>query len=123
MTRELDIPVPEALQRTKEALAEQGFGTITEINIQQTLAEKIGKEIEEYTIIGACNPNYAAKALDSDRSVGLMLPCNVVVRATEGGSLVEAFDPRSAMQMPGFEAMGEIADDVRSLLQAALDSL
>ena len=123
MTRALDLPFEEAVERTRAALAEQGFGVITEIDVTATLQEKIGKQIEEYTILGACNPNYAARALEHDRSIGVMLPCNVVVRASDGGSLVEAFDPQSAMQIPGFEAMGEIADDVRGLLQAALDSL
>lgn len=81
----LDLPYDQAVPRVKEAFAEQGFGTLTEIDVRATLKNKIGEDIEDYVILGACNPHLAHRALDIEREIGLLLPCNVVVRAAGTG--------------------------------------
>ena len=90
----MDVPFGEAVARVRAALTEQGFGVLTEIDVTATLKAKLGEQIEEYVILGACNPPLARKALTIDRSIGLLLPCNVVVRAAGTGSTVEALDPQ-----------------------------
>ena len=119
----LDMEFDEALPVVKAALAEQGFGTLTEIDVKATLHAKIGKEIEPYVIIGACNPNLAGRALDVQRRIGSLLPCNVVVRQSGDGVLVEAMDPALMSQVTGEEAIGPIAAEAESLLRAAMEKL
>ncbi len=119
----LDMSLDEALPKVKAALAERGFGTLTEIDVRATLQAKIGKEIEPYVIIGACNPNLAGRALDVQRQIGALLPCNVVVRQVEDGVVVEAMDPAMMSQVTGEEAIVPIAEEAESLLRAALESL
>jgi uncharacterized protein (DUF302 family) len=89
----LDVPFSEAVARVRAALAGQGFGVLTEIDVTATLKAKLGEQIEDYVILGACNPPLAHRALAADRSIGLLLPCNIVVRATPAGTVVEALDP------------------------------
>ena len=87
----IDLPYAEAVERTREALAEQGFGVLSQIDVQATLREKRGLEMEPYVILGACNPDLAHRALDIDRSIGVLLPCNVVVSGH--GRRLEGADP------------------------------
>ena len=89
----LGMPFADAVSRVRAALQQQGFGVITEIDITATLRAKLGKQIEDYIILGACNPPFASQALDIDRSIGMLLPCNVVVRAAADGTVVEATRP------------------------------
>src|SRR6478735_5350182 len=89
----LDLPYDLAVPKVKEAFKAQGFGTLTEIDVQATLQEKLGVHVERYVILGACNPNLAYRALEVTRSVGLLLPCNVVVRESGDGVIVQALDP------------------------------
>ena len=119
----LEMTLDEALPKVKEALAEQGFGTLTEIDVQATLDAKIGKEIEPYTIIGACNPNLAGRALDVQRRIGALLPCNVVVRSVGSGVVVEAMDPALMSQVTGEDSIAPIAEEAESLLRSALEKL
>ena len=88
-----DLPYAEAVTRTREALGEQGFGVLTEIDVQATLRDKLGLEMEPYIILGACNPKLAHQALEVDRSIGVLLPCNVVVSGHGEGSTVQILDP------------------------------
>ncbi len=90
----LDLPYQEAVGRVKDTFKAKGFGTLTEIDVQATLKEKLGVEAEHYIILGVCNPGLAHRALEVDRTVGLLLPCTVVVREQADGVLVEALDPR-----------------------------
>lgn len=119
----LDLPFAEALARTKEAFAAEGFGTLTEIDVQSTLADKIGKEMDGYVIVGACNPELAGRALDAEPQIGVLLPCNVVVREAGGNVVVEAMDPGLMATIVGTEAIRPIADEARRLVSNALERL
>ena len=88
------VPFTEAVARVRDALKTQGFGVLTEIDVRATLHEKIGADMEDYLILGACNPPLAHRALAADRRIGLLLPCNVVVRAGAGQTVIEALDPK-----------------------------
>ncbi len=119
----VDLPYPEAVARTKEVLAEQGFGVLTEIDIQATLRAKRGIEMEPYVILGACNPDLAAQALDVERGVGVLLPCNVVISAAGDRSTVQVLDPQVMASITGDAALQPMADEASRRLDAALSSL
>jgi uncharacterized protein (DUF302 family) len=119
----LDLPFDEALARTKEAFAAEGFGTLTEIDVQATLFEKIGKEMDAYVIVGACNPELASRALDAEPQIGVLLPCNVVVRQVGDAVVVEAMDPGLMATIVGTESIRPIADEARRLVSNALERL
>ena len=119
----LRLGFDEALSKVKEAFAEQGFGTLTEIDVQQVLRTKIGKEMRRYVIVGACNPHLASQALDEVPQIGVLLPCNVVVRETDDGVMVEAMDPGIMATVTGHEGVRPIADEARARVSDALDSL
>jgi uncharacterized protein (DUF302 family) len=112
----------EASARIRQALQAQGFGVLTEIDMQSTLREKLGEEMEQYVILGACNPPLAHRALSAGRSIGL-LPYNVVVRADDDGTDVEALDPRAISAVAGHRELTGIAEDAAARLRAALDAL
>lgn len=116
----------EAVERTRAALAEQGFGVLTDIDMRATLKAKLGAEMEDYRILGACNPPLAHRAVDVDRRIGLLLPCNVVVRrdtAEPGAVVVEAMNPRIMVQVTDEPALVPIAEDAAERLAAALRAL
>ena len=119
----LDVPFSEAVTRVRAALAGQGFGVLTEIDVTATLKAKLGEQIEDYVILGACNPPLAHRALAADRSIGLLLPCNVVVRATPAGTLVEALDPQIMATLTGRPELKPVADEAARRLTAALADL
>ncbi|HSL07486.1 MAG TPA: DUF302 domain-containing protein [Pseudonocardiaceae bacterium] len=120
----VDLPYAEAISRTREALAEQGFGVLTEIDVQATLREKRGLEMEPYVILGACNPALAHQALDIDRSIGVLLPCNVVVSSREGGvTKIQILDPLIMAAVMGREELRPLAEDAARRLQNVLDTL
>jgi uncharacterized protein (DUF302 family) len=116
----------DAVARTRDALSEQGFGVLTEIDMQATLKAKLGEDMEDYLILGACNPPLAHRAVNIDRQIGLLLPCNVVVRTDpkgEGTVLIEAMDPQVLVDVTGEPELRPVADEVAVKLQAAIDSL
>lgn len=116
----------DAVTRTREALAGQGFGVLTEIDMKATLKAKLDQDMENYLILGACNPPLAHRAVDIDRQIGLLLPCNVVVRADPSDDsrvLVEAMDPQLLVQVTGEPALQAVADEVAGKLRAAIESL
>jgi uncharacterized protein (DUF302 family) len=116
----------DAVARTRDALTKQGFGVLTEIDMKATLKAKLGEDMEEYLILGACNPPLAHRAVNADRQIGLLLPCNVVVRAdrTDDTSvIVEAMNPQILVEVTGEPALRDIADEVTRKMQAAIDSL
>ncbi len=124
MTATLDRPYDQAVADVRAALAAQGFGVITEIDMQAALKEKIGADIEPQIILGACSPSHAYRALQAEPSVGVLLPCNVVVRA-EGAdrSVVEMINPQMMVEIAEGDGMQEVADEVTAKLSAALESL
>lgn len=123
-TVRLPAPFAATVERVRAALKEQGFGVLTEIDVQATLREKLGAQIEEYLILGACNPQLANRALDIDRELGLLLPCNVVVRANgPDDTLVQALDPQVMVQVTSRPELTEIADEAATRLRAALGAL
>jgi len=119
----LDISFADAASRVRAALREQGFGVLTEIDVTATLSAKLGEQIEDYTILGACYPPSAYAALGVDRSIGLLLPCNVVVRAAAAGTIVEALDPQVLVTLTGRPELKPVADEVARRLASALAEL
>lgn len=119
----LDLPYGETVELVRQALAEQGFGVLTEIDVRATMRAKLDAEMEDYIILGACNPALAHRALDVDRSVGLLLPCTVVVRGTRDGTVVEAMDPKLMATVSGRPELGPVAQEADRRLTAALASL
>jgi uncharacterized protein (DUF302 family) len=116
----VDGTVEEMIPRVKEALTAQGFGVLTEIDVEATLREKLGVEVAPYVILGACNPVLANRALAAEPEIGLLLPCNVVVRAHEGRVVVSALDPQMMSDVTGHPALPPIADEATAALDAAL---
>jgi uncharacterized protein (DUF302 family) len=119
----LSDPFDTVVERVKEAFAEQGFGVLTEIDLQATLAQKVGKEMDRYLIIGACNPQLASRAVDVLPRIGALLPCNVVVRETDQGVAVEAMDPGLMATLTGDDAVTPIADEARRRVGDAMEAL
>lgn len=111
----------EAVERTKDALKEQGFGILSEIDVKRTMKEKRGIDFRPYVILGACNPPLAEQALNAELDLGLLLPCNVVVYETDGGSVVAAMDPEPVLGLVQNPRLEPIARDVRQRLRAVLD--
>lgn len=120
---ELKTPYEQAIAAVTDALKAEGFGVLTTIDVQRTLREKLGAEMEPYVILGACNPPLAHRALSADREIGLLLPCNVVVRATETGSRVDIVDPQAMMGIVGNDALNEVASEARQKLQQVVGRL
>jgi len=107
----LEMPFEDAVPRVKAAFKEQGFGILTEIDIKATLKEKIDVDVDPYIILGACNPDLARRALEIEPEIGLLLPCNVVVRQSEGRVLVHALDPAVMVSIPERPDLQGIADE------------
>ncbi len=113
-------PIDEVRPRVEAALKAEGFGILTEIDVAATLKAKLGIERAPYLILGACNPPLANRALDAAPSVGVLLPCNVVLRADEDGTIVEAMDPHAAMGIANDPAVAEVAQEARARLERAI---
>lgn len=130
-THTITVPMSydQAVEATRAALAEQGFGVLTEIDVKATFTTKLGADageaIGDYIILGACNPTLASKALAAEPELGALLPCNVVVRrgATEGHSTIDAIDPQTMVQLSGAPVVREVAEDAEQRLRAALTAL
>jgi uncharacterized protein (DUF302 family) len=113
----------ETVEAVRDALAEQGFGVLTEIDIQATLKAKLDVDVPAQVILGACRPPLAHEALQAEPSIGLLLPCNVTVREADGGTRVEAMDPTAMVTLTGNDALRGVADDARARLEKALAAL
>lgn len=113
----------EIVDRTRKALAEEGFGIVSEIDMAATLKEKLGHDMPPYLILGACNPPFALKAVTSDPGIGTLLPCNVVVRANEEGIVVDFMDPEAVLELVKAPGVRQVADDVRTRMEQVRDSI
>ena len=119
----VDLSFEDAIERVTEELKKEGFGILTEIDVAATLETKIGVERKPYKILGACNPSLAHRALQSDLGVGLLLPCNVLVYAVDGGSVVSIFDPEVGVTAMGVSGFEPIAQEAKALLSEVLAQL
>ncbi|MGM0545376.1 MAG: DUF302 domain-containing protein [Bacteroidota bacterium] len=123
-SKTLNTTFEDAIEKTTEALKEEGFGVLTEIDIKATLKKKLDVDFKKYQILGACNPPLAHKALTAEDHIGLMLPCNVIVQEHENGEVeVAAVDPVVSMQAVENDELGEVAQKVRDLLKKVIDNL
>ncbi|MFF7643962.1 DUF302 domain-containing protein [Streptomyces canus] len=122
-TIRLQADFPTTVRRVRDALATQGFGVLTEIDVAATLKAKLGQDMEDYLILGACNPTLAHQALDADRAIGLLLPCNVVVRAEGTTTIVQALDPGTMVTLTERPDIEPVAAEATRRLDAALAAL
>jgi uncharacterized protein (DUF302 family) len=123
ITRTVEAPFERAVAATREALAEQGFGILTEIDVQATLKAKLGEDVPPYLILGACRPQLAHQALGMDPQIGLLMPCNVVVRQQDEQVVVEAFDPKAMVTITGVDELCAVTDEAHERLTKALDAM
>ena len=125
ITRELpDTPFSDAVTRVTEALAAEGFGILTEIDVKATLKKKLDVDFRDYVILGACNPTLAHRALSAEPHIGLLLPCNVIVMERDGGgSIVSSIHPEVQFKLVERPGLGKIACEVKEKLERALDNL
>ncbi len=118
-----DGDFPTVVQRVREALASEGFGVLTEIDVQSTLKTKLDVDMGPYLILGACNPPLAHQAIEADPNIGALLPCNVVVRDDDGQIVVSFMDPAAVLGLVDAPGVHEIAGQVRDKLMRVRDSL
>lgn len=123
MTVRLSEPMASARARVEQALKEQGFGVLTEIDVQATLKKKLGADFRPYVILGACNPQLAHRALGDDLGVGLLLPCNVCLWQDGDGTVVSIADPKAMFEVVQNPRLLPIADEAARRLQAAIQSI
>jgi uncharacterized protein (DUF302 family) len=121
--RRLEETFDEVVDRVRSALEAEGFGVLSEIDVQAALREKLGEEIEPYLILGACNPQLAHRGLQLEPDLGVLLPCNVVVRRTSGATCLSAMEPLSALQLAGNPELEPVAREARERLGRAIESV
>ena len=120
----VNLGYDEAIEKVTEELKKEGFGVLTEIDVKETLKKKLDVDFKPYKILGACNPPFAYKALQSEEQIGLMLPCNVIVYVNdEGKTIVAAIDPIASMQAVKNETLGEVAATIQGKLQKVISNL
>lgn len=120
----VDLSYEKALEKATEELKKVGFGVLTEIDVKETLKKKIDVDFRKYKILGACNPQFAHKALNVEDKIGALLPCNVVVQETDNGKVeVAILNPAEAMSVVKNEKLEPIADEVNKLLETALEKI
>ncbi len=120
----VEMPFDDAVNRVIDELKKEGFGVLTDIDVQMTLKKKLDVDFRKYRILGACNPSFAYKALQAESRIGTMLPCNVIVQETEQGKIeVSAIDPIASMQSIENPELQDIADQVQAKLKKVVESL
>ena len=124
ISKSVPLPFDEAIARVTEELKKEGFGVLTEIDVKETLKKKLDVDFHKYRILGACNPPFAYKALQTEDKIGLMLPCNLIVQEFSSGKVeVAAIDPVASMQAIDNTELVEIAEQVQQKLKRVIDSL
>ncbi len=121
-SKQVDIPFNEAVEKIKSTLQEQGFGVLTEIDVKATMKKKLDIDYDNYVILGACNPPFAHQALQAEKEIGLLLPCNVIVYE-DNGVHVSAILPSAGMSMVDNDTLREIAQEVETKLKSAVDAV
>jgi uncharacterized protein (DUF302 family) len=119
----LNTTFDEAIEKVTEALKEEGFGILTEIDVEATLKKKLDVNFRPYKILGACNPPFAHKALEAEDKIGTMLPCNVIIQQKENGIEAAAIDPVASMESVENEKVAEIAKEIQTKLKEVIHSL
>jgi uncharacterized protein (DUF302 family) len=119
----VDGDFDQTIERVTQALSKEGFGVLSDIDVAGTLKKKLGLEVPPYRILGACNPQFAHKALEAEPEIGALLPCNVVVRQQAGKTVVDIMDPLAVMQLVGKPEVEKIATEVRGRLDRVLGAL
>jgi uncharacterized protein (DUF302 family) len=119
----VERPFDEAVASVRDALKGQGFGVLCEIDVQATLKDKLGVEGDNYIILGACNPPLAHRALTAEREIGLLLPCNVIVYETDGGTRVSAIDPELMLDFVGNPELSDVAVEVGKRLRSVIENV
>jgi uncharacterized protein (DUF302 family) len=122
-TKDLDIPYETVIEQVREALKKEGFGILTEIDVQEKMKEKLGLDMSKYIILGACNPLNAYKAILAEENIGLMLPCNVIVYEKGGKTVLSVIRPTAAMQMVDNAELQKVAEAVEVQLKKAFDAV
>jgi uncharacterized protein (DUF302 family) len=120
---ELEVPMEQALERVTAALKAEGFGVLTTIDVKATMKQKLDVDFEPYTILGACNPQLAYRALQAEHAIGLLLPCNVVVHAHGERTRVDIADPIAMLGIVGSPAVAEVAEEAAMRLQRVIAAL
>ena len=121
--KNVDLSFDKAQEKVKDELAKEGFGVLTEIDVKATIKKKLNKDFDNYIIFGACNPSFAYEALQSERDIGLLLPCNIIIYEQKGAVFVSAIRPTVAMNMIDNKKLGEIAVQVEIKLKKVIDAL
>jgi uncharacterized protein (DUF302 family) len=121
--KEVNLPYEAAVTKLKSELQKEGFGALTEIDVKATLKKKLDVDFDNYIIIGACNPPFAYKALQLERNIGLLLPCNLIVYTSGNKTVAASILPTSSMKMVGNEQLGEVAGQVEAKLKKVIDAL
>lgn len=116
------VSIDDAEKRIRDALSERGFGVLTEIDVKTVMKQKIDVDMDGYRILGACNPQMAHRAIGIEPRVGAMLPCNVILRETDGGTEISAIDPVASMQAIDNDQLHDVAGEVRDMLREAVDA-
>jgi len=123
-SKTIDSNFEDAVMKTKDSLTQEGFGVLTEIDVKDTLKKKLDVDFRKYVILGACNPQFAYKALQAENKIGAMLPCNVIVQQLNSGDIeISAVDPISSMQAVENKDLAPIAEQVREKLKSVIESL
>lgn len=122
-SKKTNLSFEAAIEKVTDTLKQEGFGVLTTIDVKETLKKKLDIDFKKYTILGACNPPFAHKALQAEEEIGLLLPCNVIVYEKEGGTVVSAFDPMSMMKIVDNPAIQPIAAEVKERLKRAIDAV
>lgn len=123
-TKTVNYSYEQALEKVPEELKKEGFGVLTEIDVRQTLKNKLDVDFRKYKILGACNPPFAYKALQAEDNIGVLLPCNIIVQETdEGKTQISAVNPMVSMQNVGNPSLEEIAGEISSRLSRVLENL
>ena len=120
ITKVVDLPYQQAVDKVTEALKAEGFGVLATINVQETLKQKLGVDLGDYVILGACNPQLAYQALQTEQEIGLLLPCNVIVYTSGGKTAVSVLDPQQALGITNNESLSSIAEEAKAKLERAL---